>query len=212
MLTAIGNDFGYDDVFVRQLEGLGRSGDVLLAVSTSGNSRNVLRAAEKARALKITVIGLTGSGHCSGALKDPARYNLGRYAAFLKGYVEELASRGIKPEVLSGSHGEQAVMVIPEAEHGKPVLTMPGTGKGGKQAFIFHQDDFFGALEALGEEIAQASGVSASELTRAIREAGEAQLTATLERLADGLPMYHVVRAADGALTAELVVQDMVVA
>jgi len=62
MLTAIGNDFGYEDVFARQLEGLGRRGDVLLAITTSGNSANVLRVAVQARAMKIAVIGLTGEG------------------------------------------------------------------------------------------------------------------------------------------------------
>ena len=60
-LTAAANDFGFDSVFERQVEGLGRSGDVLLAITTSGRSPNVLRAARRARALDIAVIGLTGS-------------------------------------------------------------------------------------------------------------------------------------------------------
>lgn len=59
-LTAIANDFGYDVVFSRQVEALGRQGDVLLAISTSGTSRNVVLAAERARAQGMTVIGLTG--------------------------------------------------------------------------------------------------------------------------------------------------------
>ena len=59
-LTAIGNDYGFEAVFARQLEALGRPGDVLLALSTSGNSPNVLRAVDAARGLEITTIGLLG--------------------------------------------------------------------------------------------------------------------------------------------------------
>jgi D-sedoheptulose 7-phosphate isomerase len=59
-LTAIGNDYGYQDVFSRQLRGLGRPGDVLVGLSTSGNSENVLRAVSAAREIGIATIGLTG--------------------------------------------------------------------------------------------------------------------------------------------------------
>ena len=59
-LTAIGNDYGYADVFARQLRGLGRPDDALIAMSTSGNSENVLRAVAAARELGIATIGLTG--------------------------------------------------------------------------------------------------------------------------------------------------------
>lgn len=59
-LTCIANDYSFDDVFSRQVMGLGRKGDCLIAISTSGNSRNVLRAAEAARAAGICVIGLLG--------------------------------------------------------------------------------------------------------------------------------------------------------
>ena len=59
-LTCIANDYGFDEVFSRQVTGLGRRGDCLLAISTSGNSRNVLRAAEAARDADIRVIGLLG--------------------------------------------------------------------------------------------------------------------------------------------------------
>lgn len=62
ILTAIGNDYGYDYVFARQVEALGRPGDVLCAISTSGNSRNIVRAIEAARAKQMTVIGFTGQG------------------------------------------------------------------------------------------------------------------------------------------------------
>jgi D-sedoheptulose 7-phosphate isomerase len=62
LLTAVANDFGIEGVFARQVESLGRPGDVLLGISTSGNSANVLRAAERARAGGLVVIGLTGQG------------------------------------------------------------------------------------------------------------------------------------------------------
>lgn len=60
-LTSIGNDYGYDRVFERQVEALGRPGDVLVAISTSGSSANVLKAAVRARALGMKVAGLFGS-------------------------------------------------------------------------------------------------------------------------------------------------------
>jgi D-sedoheptulose 7-phosphate isomerase len=59
-LTAIGNDYGYERVFARELTAHARPGDVLLAISTSGNSANILRAIESARQSKVAVIGLTG--------------------------------------------------------------------------------------------------------------------------------------------------------
>jgi D-sedoheptulose 7-phosphate isomerase len=59
-LTAIGNDFGYEQVFSRQLEGLGVAGDVLIAITTSGASASVVRAVEAAHQLGMTVIGMTG--------------------------------------------------------------------------------------------------------------------------------------------------------
>ena len=59
-LTAIANDYGYDVSFSRQLEALARKGDVVLAISTSGNAKNVLEAVRKARALGLVTIGLSG--------------------------------------------------------------------------------------------------------------------------------------------------------
>jgi len=59
-LTAIGNDYGYEHVFARELLAHARPGDILLAISTSGNSANILRAMEVARKHKVGVIGLTG--------------------------------------------------------------------------------------------------------------------------------------------------------
>lgn len=68
LLTAAGNDWGFETIFARQVEGLGQAGDVLLALSTSGNSRNVLRAVEMARCRDIRTIGLLG--HDGGALRE----------------------------------------------------------------------------------------------------------------------------------------------
>jgi D-sedoheptulose 7-phosphate isomerase len=59
-ISCVGNDYGYEYIFSRYLEGLGRAGDVLLAITTSGNSANVIRAAETAKKLGMQVIGLTG--------------------------------------------------------------------------------------------------------------------------------------------------------
>ena len=61
-LTCIANDFGYDEVFARQLEAMGRPGDLLVAISTSGGSPNVLRACEVARRKEIFSVGLLGKG------------------------------------------------------------------------------------------------------------------------------------------------------
>jgi D-sedoheptulose 7-phosphate isomerase len=60
VLTAIGNDFGYAEVFARQVEGLGRPGDVLVAITTSGRSENVLRAAAKAKELGLRLVAFLG--------------------------------------------------------------------------------------------------------------------------------------------------------
>jgi D-sedoheptulose 7-phosphate isomerase len=60
VLTAVGNDYGYADVFARQVEGLGRAGDVLVAISTSGRSENVLRAAASASARGMQVVAFLG--------------------------------------------------------------------------------------------------------------------------------------------------------
>jgi D-sedoheptulose 7-phosphate isomerase len=67
-LTCIGNDYGFDQVFSRQTQALGKPGDVLVCISTSGNSQNVLQAARKAKELGMHVLSLTGNG--GGALGD----------------------------------------------------------------------------------------------------------------------------------------------
>ena len=59
-LTAVGNDYGYDMVFSRMLKGIGRQGDVLIGLSTSGNSKNVIKAFEQAKESGITTVALTG--------------------------------------------------------------------------------------------------------------------------------------------------------
>ena len=59
-ISCVGNDFGYDFVFSRFVEGLGKSGDVLLGISTSGNSRNVIEAIQTAKSMGMTTVALTG--------------------------------------------------------------------------------------------------------------------------------------------------------
>ena len=63
-LTAFANDIGFDGVFERQVFALGRPGDVLIAISTSGNSTNVIRAAAAAKELNMQIVALTGEGGC----------------------------------------------------------------------------------------------------------------------------------------------------
>ena len=71
-LTAIANDYSYEEVFSRQIEGLARAGDVLLGISTSGNSENVLRAMEAARRMKVSTVALTGKS--GGKLANAAEH------------------------------------------------------------------------------------------------------------------------------------------
>ena len=74
ILTAIGNDYGYDNVFERQIEALGQAGDVFLGISTSGNSKNVLKALELSRKLGILTIGFSGCG--GGKMPPLCDYNV----------------------------------------------------------------------------------------------------------------------------------------
>jgi D-sedoheptulose 7-phosphate isomerase len=62
ILTAVGNDYSYDEVFSKQVRGLGKPGDILLGISTSGNSKNVVKAIEAAKKLGMKIIALTGNG------------------------------------------------------------------------------------------------------------------------------------------------------
>lgn len=76
-LSCVANDYGFDFVFSRFIEGMGNAGDVLLGISTSGNSANVLRAAETARSKGMKVVGLTGkdggklAGMCDVEIRAP---------------------------------------------------------------------------------------------------------------------------------------------
>lgn len=74
ILTAIGNDYGFEKCFERQIEALGQQGDVFLAISTSGNSPNVLRALELCRTLGIVTIGFSGNG--GGKMAPLCDYNV----------------------------------------------------------------------------------------------------------------------------------------
>jgi len=67
-LTAVANDYGFDVVYSRIIDGIGREGDVLIGLSTSGNSKNIIRAFEKAKEKKMVTIGLTGQS--GGAMKS----------------------------------------------------------------------------------------------------------------------------------------------
>jgi D-sedoheptulose 7-phosphate isomerase len=76
-LTAIANDYSYDVVFAKQVEALGREGDVLLAISTSGNSRNVIEAMRAARSRGMSVIALTGrDGGAMASMLGPGDHHL----------------------------------------------------------------------------------------------------------------------------------------
>ncbi len=68
ILTAVGNDYGFDDVFVRQVQGLGNKGDALIGLSTSGNSENVKRAVMLGKQMGLVTVGLLGKD--GGAIKD----------------------------------------------------------------------------------------------------------------------------------------------
>lgn len=74
-LTAISNDYSFQEVFARQVEALAKPGDVLVAISTSGNSANILAAARKAKSMGVRTIGLTGRG--GGALVELCDLTLG---------------------------------------------------------------------------------------------------------------------------------------
>ena len=77
-LTAVANDYSFDEVYARILKGLGKEGDILIAISTSGNSKNILRALEEAHALGMITVGLTGESggkmrdHCDFLINVPS--------------------------------------------------------------------------------------------------------------------------------------------
>jgi len=74
VLTSLGNDYGYSEIFVRQLRALGRSGDISVAISTSGNSANVAQVTPVAREMGMITVGLTGGD--GGLLGAQVQYNL----------------------------------------------------------------------------------------------------------------------------------------
>ena len=74
ILTAAGNDFGFDSIFARQIEALGQPGDVFLGIPTSGNSPNILKALRQARELDIITIGF--SGNSGGQMRDLCDHNV----------------------------------------------------------------------------------------------------------------------------------------
>ncbi|QJB30300.1 D-sedoheptulose 7-phosphate isomerase [Chitinophaga oryzae] len=71
-MTAVGNDYGYEHVYARMLRGMGQPGDVLVALSTSGNSANILEAMKVAREKGMTIVGMTGA--TGGKMKDACDY------------------------------------------------------------------------------------------------------------------------------------------
>lgn len=73
LLTAVGNDYGFDQIFSRQVEGLGKPGDIFLAISTSGNSPNLVRALESASQIGVTSIALLGK--TGGSMKEHADHS-----------------------------------------------------------------------------------------------------------------------------------------
>lgn len=87
-LTGVGNDFGFDQVFARHVQAHGRAGDCLVALSTSGRSANVIEAARAARALGLSVIGLTG--HADAALGPLCTVHLCTPAGHWADRVQEL--------------------------------------------------------------------------------------------------------------------------
>jgi len=74
ILTAIGNDYGFDYGFARQIEALAQPGDIFLGISTSGNSKNIIRALHEARKRDLITIGFTGNG--GGAMRDLCDHNI----------------------------------------------------------------------------------------------------------------------------------------
>ena len=74
IITSVGNDYGYDYIFARQIESLCRPEDVVIGITTSGNSKNVVAAIEEANKLGATTIGLTGGS--GGKMNGLCKYNL----------------------------------------------------------------------------------------------------------------------------------------
>lgn len=109
VLTAIGNDYGFEEVFSRQVEALGSAGDVLVAISTSGRSENVLRAASAASRNGMRVLALTGSDG---------------------GSLAEAADVAFRAPTERTSHVQEVLMVVMHAVCLAVELGVPGHGEG----------------------------------------------------------------------------------
>jgi len=127
-ITAIGNDYSYETVFERQVEGHVREGDAVIAISTSGNSRNVLRAVAKAKELGAVTIGFSGS---SGRLKDevdvPLVISSRRTPRIQEGYMA--AAHVICGLVEKGVFGRRAVFIDRDDTIAKDVPYCPSPEK-----------------------------------------------------------------------------------
>jgi hypothetical protein len=152
-----------------------------------------------------------GCGHCNGALERAEEYGVEHYAHLLEAHIDELKERGVRPEILSGNHNEEAVFIIAQSPNGKS-LTLPGTGKDKRQAFICHWDDFLEVVASLAHEVIKCAesniDINAERLCKYIIAAAKRQLGVTLQRLAEGLPVYRVFRDKDNAISVELVAKD----
>ncbi len=87
-LTAIGNDYGFTEIYARQIQALARKGDYVIALSTSGNSENVLRGVEVARAMGCRTLGLTGGD--GGKLKNAVEFSLNVSQAKNSSRIQEI--------------------------------------------------------------------------------------------------------------------------
>ena len=114
LLTAIANDFGPEGMFERQVESLGRQGDVVIAISTSGNSANVIRAAERARGFGLPVIALTGE---SGGVLAPLADAAVRVPSTVTAHIQECH---LAVEQLLASLVEDALYPRSEGDPGTP--------------------------------------------------------------------------------------------
>lgn len=136
-ITAIGNDYDFEDVFVRNVEGLVQGGDVVIGISTSGSSKNVIKALKKAKELGATTIAFTGSGGTIGdmvdiALKIPSR----RTPRIQEGYM--VAGHIICGLVEKRMFARGAVFVdrddtivkdVPYCSRPEDLVLFPGVGK-----------------------------------------------------------------------------------
>jgi D-sedoheptulose 7-phosphate isomerase len=126
-LTSIANDFGYAEVFAKQIEALGRGGDVAFAISTSGNSPSVLRAVARCRALGITTVGLSGGSGgklagrvdhllCVDTTRETARIQETHIVighALCELVENELATSSAAPGIIESRAGKTATRRLP---------------------------------------------------------------------------------------------------